>query len=438
MTREAYILAGPTASGKSALAAVLAREMGAYILSADSMNVYKGMDVGTAKPSAAEREEFHMGGVDVVTPDKEFSSGAWLRAAAKWARGVPKDKPIIIVGGTGLYFSALLRGLDRKWEKPAPEYPVIKIDRSVVRARIARRLDDMFMAGLEEEKCKLHAEYPVWSKTAALAIGYREGDSREKILTRTCQLAKRQDTWFRHQATPIYVEPTVEAVRECWAKHGPWQVKFSGYEGAIFDQDGLLFDTESIYQAAWLEAGARQGVAIDPKIPRSFSGMGRARIGEIVKGAYPQIDIELYLKTGVEIAWGRQLSGKPEPKKGLFEILEFCRSNGIKTSVASSAPRHVVERNLKAAGVFDYFDAITTGDEVKNSKPAPDIFLLAAERIGVEPRACCVFEDAFSGIRGAVAAGMGAVLIPDQSEPTEEILAICRSFSDLSAAKVVL
>ena len=226
MTRQAYILAGPTASGKSALAAALAREMGAWILSADSMNVYKGMDVGTAKPSAVERAEFHMGGVDVVTPAEEFSSGAWLRAAAEWAGTVPAGTPIVIVGGTGLYFSALLRGLDRKWEKPAPEYPVIRIDRAVVRARIAARLDDMFMRGLDEEKRRLHELYPVWSKTASLAIGYREGDDKAKILVRTCQLAKRQDTWFRHQATPLYVEPTVESVRTCWRSHGPWTVNF--------------------------------------------------------------------------------------------------------------------------------------------------------------------------------------------------------------------
>ena len=224
MTRQAYILAGPTASGKSALAAALAREMGAWILSADSMNVYKGMDVGTAKPSVEERAEFHMGGVDLVTPAEEFSSGAWLRAAAEWAAKVPREVPIVIVGGTGLYFSALLRGLDRKWEKPAPEYPVISIAREVVRGRIAARLDAMFLQGLEEEKRRLHAEYPAWSKTAALAIGYREGDDAEKIRVRTCQLAKRQDTWFRHQATPLYVEPTVESVRDCWLKHGPWRV----------------------------------------------------------------------------------------------------------------------------------------------------------------------------------------------------------------------
>ena len=223
--RGVYILAGPTASGKSAIAAALAREMGAWILSADSMNVYRGMDIGTAKPSREEREEFHMGGVDVVSPAEEFSSGAWLRAASAWIAEVPRERPVIIVGGTGLYFSALLRGLDRRWEKPPPEYPVLLVDRKKLRERIAARLDTMFMAGLEEEKRRLHEEYPVWSRTASLAIGYREGDDREKILVRTCQLAKRQDTWFRHQATPIYVEPTVDAVRECWRTCGPWTVR---------------------------------------------------------------------------------------------------------------------------------------------------------------------------------------------------------------------
>ena len=224
MKRSAYLLAGPTASGKSSIAASLAREMGAWILSADSMLVYKGMDIGTAKPPPEEIEEFHMGGINLVTPAEEFSSGKWLEAAKAWLEKVPSEKPIIIVGGTGLYFSALLRGLDREWVNPPPAYPVIKIDRAIVRERIAARLDDMFMAGLEVEKAALHEQYPVWSKTAALAIGYREGDTREKILTRTYQLAKRQDTWFRHQSTPIYVFPTIDDVRAVWKQFGPSEI----------------------------------------------------------------------------------------------------------------------------------------------------------------------------------------------------------------------
>ncbi|MBQ5531688.1 MAG: hypothetical protein IIT98_06785 [Kiritimatiellae bacterium] len=228
--RPAYLLAGPTASGKSAIAATLARETGAAILSADSMLVYKGMDIGTAKPPPAERAEFRMGGIDLVTPAEEFSAGAWLRAAAEWEATLPPGVPVIVAGGTGLYFSALLRGLDRKWEMPPPEYPVVAIDRATVRSRIRERLDAMFAAGLEDERRRLHERYPSWSKTASLAIGYRDGDTPEKIYVRTCRLAKRQDTWFRHQATPLYVEPDADAVRECWRRHGPWTLRFDGAE----------------------------------------------------------------------------------------------------------------------------------------------------------------------------------------------------------------
>ncbi len=192
------------------------------------MLVYRGMDIGTAKPPPEEVAEFSMGCVDLVTPAEEFSAGAWLRAAAEWTARIPESRPIVIVGGTGLYFSALLRGLDRAWVKPPPAYPVIKVDRAILRSRIAERLDAMFLAGLEAEKERLRKLYPVWSKTASLAIGYREGDDRRKIYVRTCQLAKRQDTWFRHQSEAIYVEPTADAVRECWRTHGPWTGDFGG------------------------------------------------------------------------------------------------------------------------------------------------------------------------------------------------------------------
>ena len=237
LRRDAYLLAGPTASGKSAAAAILARRAGAVILSADSMLVYRGMDVGTAKPSPAERAEFSMGGVDLVTPAEHFSSGAWLRAAARWLAAMPPDRPVVIVGGTGLYFSALLRGLDRKWTLPPPAYPVLQLDRATLHARIEARLDGMFLQGLAAEVAELRRQYPVWSDTASAAIGYKEfidgldaAAVRERILVRTRQLAKRQETWFRHQASAIYVpagdtaERTAELVRQVWDEHGPWQV----------------------------------------------------------------------------------------------------------------------------------------------------------------------------------------------------------------------
>ncbi len=237
--RRAYLLAGATATGKSAAAAILARELGAAILSADSMLVYRGMDIGTAKPSKEERAEFSMGGVDLVTPADDFSAGEWLRRAGAWAASLPPDRPIVVVGGTGLYFTALLRGLDAPWRNPPPEYAVLQMDRDVRRARIAARIDAMLAEGLEDEVARLRAEYPVWSRTAAAAIGYKEFGAtppgrtvRDAIYFRTCQFAKRQDTWFRHQSTPIYVPcgatsaETAAAVRAAWQAHGPWNVSF--------------------------------------------------------------------------------------------------------------------------------------------------------------------------------------------------------------------
>lgn len=205
-------------------------------------------------------------------------------------------------------------------------------------------------------------------------------------------------------------------------------------KGAIFDQDGLLFDTESVYQRAWIEAGRRQGVIIDPAVPRRFSGMGRKLIKEIIAAEYPELNWEEYSKTAIELARNEQLSSIPPKKPGLIEMLSFCRENGIKTAVASSSRIHIVRHNLTSAGVIDYFDAITTGEEVVNSKPAPDIFLLAASKIGIEARECAVFEDAFSGIRGAHAAGMKPILIPDQAEPTDEIRQIAAVYPTLDAA----
>lgn len=209
------------------------------------------------------------------------------------------------------------------------------------------------------------------------------------------------------------------------------------FAGAIFDQDGLLFDTEIIYQRAWVEAARELGVEMPADFPQQFCGLGAPRIRAIVAEAYPQLDFAVYGRRAVDLAWTRQLESVPVKKPGMLEMLSFCRENGIKMAVASSSTRKVVEHNLTAAGVREYFDAITTGDEVTRSKPDPDIFLLAAQKIGIDPRRCVVFEDAFSGIRGAHAAGCKPVLIPDQTQPTEEILGICTVFGDLAEARAV-
>lgn len=136
-SRAAYLFAGPTATGKSAIAHRMAREYGWAVLSADAMLVYVGMDVGTAKPSPEERVGLRYGGIDCVTPDQPFHVGAYLEYARSFLRSVPEDQPVVMVGGTGLYFKALLLGLD-----PMPETD------PAVRARVQHLYEDGGLSAL--------------------------------------------------------------------------------------------------------------------------------------------------------------------------------------------------------------------------------------------------------------------------------------------------
>lgn len=105
---QAYVLTGPTASGKSALVQCFAEKTGAPVVSADSMNIYRGMDIGTAKPPAAERTGISYYGIDIVSPEQNFSVGDWLNAVCPaFENAVP-----VVTGGTGLYVKCLLQGLD--------------------------------------------------------------------------------------------------------------------------------------------------------------------------------------------------------------------------------------------------------------------------------------------------------------------------------------
>ena len=125
---EAFFLCGPTASGKTELAHRLALRHGFDILSADSMLVYRGLDIGTAKPTARERAEVRYFGIDLASPDQVFSVADYLAAVTQQLRAA-QHRPLLVTGGTGLYLNALIYGLDhgpapdpdtrRKWEEVA-------------------------------------------------------------------------------------------------------------------------------------------------------------------------------------------------------------------------------------------------------------------------------------------------------------------------------
>ena len=205
--------------------------------------------------------------------------------------------------------------------------------------------------------------------------------------------------------------------------------------GAIFDMDGTLFDTEKLYQRAWLDVAAQFGVEKNFELPKAISGTNLGEESErIVRRFYPNIDAKAYIARVLEVVdtWRTQ---RLELMAGVEEILAFFKSAGGAMAVASSAPVAVIEENLSRANLRGCFDVLIGGDLVTRSKPAPDIFLLAAERLNLPASDCYIFEDSFNGIRAAAASGGVAIMIPDIVQPTDDIKKICAVFASLTEAQ---
>ena len=119
-------------------------------------------------------------------------------------------------------------------------------------------------------------------------------------------------------------------------------------------------------------------------------------------------------------------------KKGVRELLAFLKENKWTVGLASSSKRESVEAHLKRSGILEYFSEIITGDMVEHSKPQPDIYLLACDKLGVKPQEAYAIEDSPNGIRSAYAAGMKPIMVPDMIAPDEEMERMSfRIFKDL-------
>ncbi len=194
--------------------------------------------------------------------------------------------------------------------------------------------------------------------------------------------------------------------------------------GAIFDMDGTLVDTEKFFRDAWIETADEFGVERKPDLAAAMSGSQRAKMPEILRRFHPTVDAEKYIARvyeQVEIRREKEL----ELKGGALEMLEYFSATKIPMAVASSSTAAVVAKSLERVDIRKYFNVIIGGDEVSVGKPAPDIFLLAAEKIGVAAEDCYIFEDSFNGIRAAAAAKGAAIMVIDCVRPTDEIRALC-------------
>lgn len=195
--------------------------------------------------------------------------------------------------------------------------------------------------------------------------------------------------------------------------------------GAIFDMDGLLFDTEKIYRDVWNHLPEEFGMTNDPTLGEAVCGTSGEHLRKIVQSRFPEIDADAFVRRGLERVEQTVMERQPEEKPGVHEILDDLKSRGLRLAVASGSPEAVIQLNLERAGLTGYFDAVVSGFSVPHGKPAPDIFLESARRIGSRPEDCYVFEDGANGIRAAASAGCTPVMIPDLTEPDEQLEALC-------------
>ncbi len=192
--------------------------------------------------------------------------------------------------------------------------------------------------------------------------------------------------------------------------------------GIIFDMDGILIDSERQSNEGWLWAAGQLGVDMPIWLIDSFKGAPAELcckfFDDYYKGVIDYWEAkELRTQHVYKI---RETEGIPV-KKGVKDIFEYIRNNGLKCAVATSTRRESAEKTLHEIGVWDYLDAVVYGDEVERGKPEPDIFLRAAKAIGVNPSEAVVVEDSINGIKAGYAAGMRVVHIPDTIAIDEDI-----------------
>ena len=207
-------------------------------------------------------------------------------------------------------------------------------------------------------------------------------------------------------------------------------------EGVLFDLDGLLVDTEKPFLDCWVEACAKQGFPVTEKEALTLVGMGvreeEAETKRLYGAAFPfaklreetyRVTIEYHEKHGMRLM------------RGAKELLGCLKDKKIPLCLATGTMYERTLWKLRVSGLEGIFDAITTGSDVQKGKPDPSIFLVAAQKIGIEPANCMGFEDSTVGLLALQAAGIRSIFIKDLIEPPPDILkTVWKRFNSLDEA----
>lgn len=214
----------------------------------------------------------------------------------------------------------------------------------------------------------------------------------------------------------------------------PRQVK-----AVVFDMDGLLVDTETVYSQAIMGTAQEQGHDFPVVLFHRMIGSNDQDSRRILLEHFGQdFDFEGFWKLTSQRFY-ELAAGGIALKAGVLEILDALDRLGLPYAVAISSPHHSVEHSLSRHGLPPRFHTIVARGDYARGKPAPDPYLVAAERLGVAPADCLGLEDSYNGVRAAHAAGMMTVMVPDVLAATEEMQSLCvRIARDLHEVRELL
>ena len=186
-------------------------------------------------------------------------------------------------------------------------------------------------------------------------------------------------------------------------------------KAVLFDMDGLMVDTESLSTEAFINSAKAQGYNMTKEETLKVLGFTKANIYQFWIDYFQgtNVDGKKLVDDHYEYIENVLYTVGPEKMPYVEELLKYLRENNYKIAVASSSDTEDIKNNLEKTKLEKYIDEIASGAEVENGKPAPDVFLLAAKRLGVDAKDCLILEDSKAGIKAGKASGAMVFMVPD-------------------------
>lgn len=207
--------------------------------------------------------------------------------------------------------------------------------------------------------------------------------------------------------------------------------------GVIFDMDGLLIDSERAALACWRESAAAQSLAVDDTLWLSMVGLHEAGCAKLLDDMLGSVQAER-LSLACKHRYDALLEQGLPLKSGVHALLQDLSGLGVPLAVATSTRGERARIKLARSGIDHFFRHVVTSSDVTHAKPAPDLYLLAAQRLGIPPGECIALEDSEFGVRAAAAAGLRVIQVPDLVPDSELSRSLATVVSDLEAARPLI